>query len=115
VHVTGGIVHADAVAALQQHRTGVQPFFELHDAHTGFRVSGEDGAMDGSGAAPARQQRPVDVEATQSWQRKHHRGQDEAIGHHHEQLRSPFGQRGAPFGGLERGGLRNGQAMLRGQ
>ena len=55
--------------ALEQHGAGVEPRVELHDGDAGFRVAGEDGALDRRGAAPARQQRTVDVQAAEARQR----------------------------------------------
>ena len=48
--------------AARQHRAGIEARIHLHDRDAGFAVSGEERALDRRRAAPARQQRGVDVE-----------------------------------------------------
>jgi hypothetical protein len=55
------------------------------------RIARFDGAMDRRGAAPARQQGRVDVEAAQARQVQHPLRQDQAIGGHHHHV-GPRGQ-----------------------
>ena len=54
-----------ATSRVSQHRPGIEPCLHLHDRHAGHLVAGEDRALDRRRAAPARQQRGVDVEAAQ--------------------------------------------------
>ena len=65
---------ADGMAALEQHRAGVEALIELHDGHAGFGIAREDRALDRRGAAPARQQRAVDVHAAEPRQSTSTRG-----------------------------------------
>ena len=60
-----GILVVDRDLALEQHRPGVEPCLHLHDGHAGHLVAGQDRALDRRRAAPARQQRGVDVEAAE--------------------------------------------------
>jgi hypothetical protein len=62
-----------------------------------LRVAGLDGAMDRRRAAPARQQRGVDVDAAAARQVEHGLRQDQAVGGHHQQIRRG-GQQGLPRG-----------------
>ena len=57
-----------------------------HDAHPGLPVTGLDGALYGRGAAPARQQRGVNVQAAQGKKLQTPSGQDEAVSDHHHQF-----------------------------
>ena len=54
-----------AMRSAQQHRAGIEPLVHLHDGDAGLPVAGEDGALDRRRAAPARQQRGMDVEAAE--------------------------------------------------
>ena len=47
----------------REHRPGVEPALHLHDRDSRHPIAGEDRALDRRGAAPARQQRGMDVEA----------------------------------------------------
>jgi hypothetical protein len=62
----------------RQHGAGVQAFFHLHDGHAGLRVAGLDGTVDRRSAAPARQQRAVDINA--GFDVEGALGQDQAVG-----------------------------------
>ena len=92
---------ADGAAALEQHRPGVEARVELHDGHAGLRVAGEDRALDGRGAAPARQQRTVDVHAAEPRQIERRLRKDEAIGNDDEHVRRPLREFGTALGRLE--------------
>ena len=85
------VVGADGLALDEQHRPGVQAFVHLHDGDAGLGVAGLDGALDGRGAAPARQERGVDVQAAEARRAQHLRGQEQAVGghHHHVGARRP--------------------------
>ena len=56
------VVGADRRRVLQAHRAGVERLDEADDRDAGLLVAGHDRALDRGGAAPARQQRRVDVE-----------------------------------------------------
>ena len=62
----GGIRRFDREGAAQQDRSGIQAGFHLHDADAGFRIAGEQGALDRRCTAPARQQRSVDIDAAEA-------------------------------------------------
>ena len=52
----------DRLRSRRAHGTAIQPGGEPHDRHAGLGVPGHDRPLHGRGAAPARQQRRVDVE-----------------------------------------------------
>ena len=56
-------IDRDAVA--REHRARVEAGFDLHEADAGLLVTGEQRALDGRGAAPARQEREVNVHETE--------------------------------------------------
>ena len=56
---------ADRRALGHQHRAGVEAFFHAHDHDAGFRIARHDRALDRRGAAPARQQRAMQIEAAE--------------------------------------------------
>ncbi len=91
----GGVVEGDGLALGQQHVAGVQARVHLHDGDARLGIAGLDRAMDGRGAAPARQQRAVDVQAAQARQVQHPLRQDQSIGRDHQHVRAGAVQRGA--------------------
>ena len=66
----------------------VQTLLHAHDAHARLLVARQDGALDGRGAAPARQKRRVHVEASVAGQVEHGLRQDGAVGRHADDVRS---------------------------
>ena len=76
----GRVVGMNVHPFAEQDRTLVQPFAHLHDLDAGLAVAGHDGALDRRGAAPARQQRGVDVDAAEPRRLENGLGQDQAIG-----------------------------------
>ena len=58
-----GLVFRDRQRLLQQYGPGVETGVHLHDGDAGAGVPGEQRALYGRGAAPARQQRSVNVQA----------------------------------------------------
>jgi hypothetical protein len=84
----GVVVRSDAHAFVQHHRTGIQAGIHLHDGNAGFRVAGEEGALDRRGAAPARQERRVDIECA-VWRDVQERlGQEQAVRGDHQRVRA---------------------------
>ena len=65
----------------QRDRAGVEPGIHLHDHHAGLAVAGHDGALDGRGAAPARQQRGVAVEGAEPRSLEDRDRQQQPVGH----------------------------------
>src|SRR3990172_7149183 len=62
VQLAGRLVRADRDAALEADRSRVEAFSNAHDGDAGLAIARYDGAVDGGGATPARQQRGVEVE-----------------------------------------------------
>ncbi|MNE66210.1 hypothetical protein D3C80_1617450 [compost metagenome] len=50
----------------QRHRAGIQPLFHFHDHHARLGIASHDRPLNGSSAAPARQQRGVAVIAAKA-------------------------------------------------
>jgi hypothetical protein len=75
-----GRLAVDRGLADREDRPGVEPPLHLHDRHSGRLVAGEDGALDRSRAAPARQQGGVDIEAAMARRLEDRQRQDQAVG-----------------------------------
>jgi hypothetical protein len=79
----GGVGGGDRRALGEQHRAGIETLIHAHGGDAGLAIAGQDGAMDGRGTAPARQQRAMDVDAAQHRRIEEAFRQDVAVGHHH--------------------------------
>ena len=115
MQAAAGVVGTDGRADLEQHRPGIQASFHLHHGHPAFRVAGLDRPLDRRRTAPARQQRGVTVDAAEARNIQHHLRQDQAVGHHHQQVgleRCQFGLGGRVAQGLR---LVDGNLVLQGQ
>ncbi len=86
MQIRGGIFRLYRAATEEQHAAGIQPFVHLHDGDAALRVTGQDGALDRRSAAPARQQRGVDIDTTQAGGLKHRLWQQQAVGRNHHQV-----------------------------
>ncbi len=95
-----GLFRTDRHPADQQHVARVQAGVHLHDGYPGFRVARLDGALDGRGAAPARQQAGVDIQAAAGRQVQHPLRQDQPIGRDHHDIRRDGQQLVARLGGF---------------
>ena len=66
---TGVLVRCDRHALSGEHRSGIEAGIHSHDGDPRFRISCQEGSLDGRSAAPARQERSVNVQgATQGIQ-----------------------------------------------
>ena len=65
VQFAGGGLRTDGDALHHADRAGIEPFLHLHHRDAGLGIAGHDGALDGGGAAPARQERGMQVEAAE--------------------------------------------------
>ena len=86
VQRAGGVCAFDGEGFGEQHVAGVQAGIHLHDGDAGLRVARFNGAVNRRGAAPARQQRGVDIQATQPGRVKHPLRQDQPVGGHHHHV-----------------------------
>ena len=68
-------------------RTRVHPRLHPHDRHAGLRVSRQQRRLDGRGAAPARQDRAVDVHAAEARQVEDALREDLPVGDDDEEVR----------------------------
>ncbi len=80
---SGGLQGVDAQDLRGQDRALVQPLGHAHDLDAGDLVPRHDRPLDGRRAAPAGQERGVEVEAAQPRRVENGGGQDLAEGHHH--------------------------------
>jgi hypothetical protein len=87
----------------------------LHEGDAGLRITRLDGPMDGGGAAPARQEGGVDVDAAQARHVEHRLRQDQAVGGHHHDIRPRLRDGLARFPGFQVIRLGDGDAMGQGQ
>ena len=98
--------------APRQHVAGVHADVHLHEADAGLGVTAHDGPLDGRGAAPARQQRPVHVEAAEPRRNKHVGRQDLAVGDDQREVELLLGQRAQQDSVARLGGLDDAEATL---
>ena len=87
-------------------RAGVEPLLHLHHHHAGLGIARHDRAVDRRGAAPARQQRRVQIEAAERKGLEDRLRQDEPIGDDDRHIRAmaardAFGVRGPQRRGRE--------------
>ena len=92
VQHAGVVFWPDRDALLQQHRAGIETLVHLHDGDAGLGVAGQDGALDRRRAAPARQQRGMDVEAAEPRRGQDRRRQDQAVGDDHGRIETESGE-----------------------
>ena len=95
-----GVVGGDGQALDQAHVARVQARIHLHDGDAGLGITGLDGAVDGGGAAPARQQAGVDVQAAARRRIEHPLRQDQPVGGHDHDIGLGRFDGGAGGGGL---------------
>ena len=79
-----GIGDRDALG--HRYVAGVEPGIHLHHHHADVGIARHDGAIDRRGAAPARQQRGVQIETTEPRRIENGLRQDHAIGDHHGRI-----------------------------
>ena len=107
--VAGGVARADRRAKLARHRAGVEAFLHAHEVDAGLGVAGHDRALHRRRAAPARQQRSVNVEAAELRRGEHGRRQDEPIGGDDRDIRREAAELVLRFEGAQRRGRHDGQ------
>ena len=89
-----------------------KPFLHTHDAHAGLFVAGQDGALDGSGAAPARQQRGVHVQTAMLGDGQHLGRKQHAVSGHADDIGLERRERLLLVGVAQRLGREHGDAAL---
>ena len=82
VKLARGHVGADRHPLGHGDRAGIEGLFHAHDRDARLRVSGHDGAVDRRSAAPARQQRCMQIEAAERHRLQDRLGQEQAVGDH---------------------------------
>ncbi len=81
-----GLLGPDGKRLLQQDRPGVESFFEQHGGVAGEGFAHGHGPLDRRGAAIARKQRRVQIDAAQPRQREHPGRNDAAISDHDDRI-----------------------------
>ena len=69
-----------------EHRSRIEPRVHLHDGHTGDGVARGDGPLDRGRAPMPREERRVDVEASEPWNIQQRLGKDLAVGGDHDEV-----------------------------
>jgi len=110
-----GVVTGNGTGEFVQHVAGIKSGVHLHDGDAGFPVAGENGALDGRGSSPARQQRTVHVDATETGNVQHRLRQDQAVSGHHHQVGLQRRQLGLGAGVAQGQGLVHRQLAVQGQ
>ena len=94
LQLAGRLVRRRSHRAHGSDRPGVEPLLQPHERHAGLRVAGQHGRLDRRRAAPARQQRGVNVDAAAARDVQHLARQQQPVGHDHDQIgREPRGSR----------------------
>ena len=83
VQFARGQIRGYRLRLLQSHGTGIEAFIHPHDGDAALGIARHDGAVDRRSAAPARQQRGMDVEAAERHGIENRLRQDQAIGDDH--------------------------------
>ncbi len=110
MELAGRFACADRDCAREVHGPRVQAGVHLHDADAGLGIAGEHGALDRRRAAPARQQRRVQVDTAHARPVEPLAGQQQPIRDDDHEVRTLAGRRlGGP---PQRRGLRERQAEL---
>ena len=111
----GRIAGADGDAHGVEHRAGVEPRLHLHDRRARFLVAGKQRALNGRRAAPARQQRRVNVEAAMARPCQDRGRQDESVGRYGKHVDRDREQRRARRLVQQRRRLQHGEAAFQRQ
>jgi hypothetical protein len=85
-------VRPDGDNLADRHRPRIEAFLHLHHHDAGLPITRHHRPLDRRRAAPARQQRTMQIEAAMFGRVEHWLGQQQAIGHHHRQLGSVTGK-----------------------
>ena len=101
VQLAGRGVGADRHRFGEQDRSRVNLLLDAHDGDPGLAVAGQDGALDGRRAAPARQQRGMDVDAAEPGRIEDGVGQNKAVGGDHGGIGAQRRDRGLLVGALQ--------------
>ena len=103
------------VRASRRHRAGVEAFLHAHEVDAGLGVAGHDRALHRRRAAPARQQRSVNVEAAEFRRGEHGRRQDETVGGDDRDVRGESAELGLRFASAQRRRRHDGQRVRFGE
>jgi hypothetical protein len=80
------VLRRDREAVLREHRPGIQARVHLHDGDAGLAVARQQRALDRRRAAPARQQRSMNVHGAQARRPERARRQQQAVGGDHHDV-----------------------------
>ena len=85
-----------------QDGAGIEPLIHMHHHHAGFDITGHDSALNGRGAAPARQQGTMQIEAAQPGRIQNGFGQQQAVSHHNSGIETQRSESGLFVGAFQR-------------
>ena len=86
--LAAGLLGVDGDLLAGQHVAGVEALVHLHDGDARLGVAVQHRPLHGGAAPVFRQQGDVEVDAAVFRRFQHRSGQDAAVGHHHDELRS---------------------------
>ena len=101
----GGVPGGDGAGPRCEDRSGVEARVHPHDRDPGLPVAGEDRMMHRGRAAPAREDRCVDVDAAEPGDGEDRSRQQKAVGRDDQRVEAERGQRARRLGGAHRAGL----------
>ena len=105
----------DRNAALRQYRTSVETRFHPHDRYAGLAVAREERALDRRRAAPARQQRRMNIQGPLRCDIKERRRQEHAVSGDYHSVGAGSAHACRHLGGLQRFRLENFQTVPLGE
>ena len=100
---------------LKRDRTRIKTSFHPHDAESGLHVASHDCPLDGRGPTPARQQRSMQIEATQRRRCEDGGRKNEAVGHNNCGVGAMIGEGKLLGGSAQARGSQNRDGELVGQ
>ena len=108
MQATSGFVRGDRSGYFEKHVAGIESFIHLHDRNARFAVPSQDGGLHRRSSAMTRQQRSMNIDATERRQRKNGLRQDLPVGGDYDHVRSEGNQLGQSFGRTDLRGLKDG-------
>ena len=111
VELTGGFVGADGELLGEEDVAGVEALVHIHHGDAGLVVAGEDGGVDRRGAAVARKERGVEIEAAEARGFEDALGEDLAVGGDDHEVGHEDAEVVQRRGGAEFFGLLDGEVL----
>ena len=115
VEGAGGFASADGEGELGEDIAGIEAFGHIHDGDACSGIIGEDGGLDGGGAAPAWEEGGVKIEAGEGGEGEDFLGEDLAVSHDDDEIGVEVGEGGDGIWGAEFEGLEDGEVVEEGE